>query len=359
MKIGLYYQTYNDVTILLYALQNSHGLRHEGNVFELTHKDNIYRFSTNYENLKRCDKIIRVCSNNWEPNNAEKFDKIVFTLFGEPLQHYISDEYFNDFLTQGNICLSGCYNKIINDKLIVDPFFTLNYFYNFYGFRYLNYRLSTKKLNNLLGAYHRPKHISGVVKTNREFLANQATDILKSDFYIYDSKYVNQLLDPILEPNNFFGVWQNNHITSYTDYSTSVCNLIFETQDSTTEYNNRIHITEKTLKGIIFSEENLFFIWYGPEVLRDYLTRTGFWFLNFEFYSGDIRFGNSPMQSSVIESITFLKNLKNSLGSNEAVYGYLMGKYGKKLEKNVEIFYNLLSSGSKYTDFITNSLLTE
>ena len=64
----------------------------------------------------------------------------------------------------------------------------------------------------------------------------------------------------------------------------------------------RRYITEKTTKAICFGEENIFFIWYGPQDIYEYLMRLGFWFYNSEFYKGDIK-------QSVIDSTNELKNL--------------------------------------------------
>jgi hypothetical protein len=63
------------------------------------------------------------------------------------------------------------------------------------------------------------------------------------------------------------------------------------------------------------------------------------------------------MQQSVIDTIDHLKNLKISLITNDAVYGYLQGKYGDKLKKNVDIFYGMLTSQNNYASRITDIIL--
>jgi hypothetical protein len=44
---------------------------------------------------------------------------------------------------------------------------------------------------------------------------------------------------------------------------------------------------------------------------------------------------------SVFDSVTYLKNLKSTLGSDEAVYNTLMEKYGHHLKENVRLFKQL------------------
>jgi len=155
----------------------------------------------------------------------------------------------------------------------------------------------------------------------------------------------------------------NNHITSYIDFTTSVCNVIFETLYSTGNVDEpgsdnkmycRQYITEKTLKAIIFSEENIFFIWYGPIKLYKHLMDMGFWFLNSEFYDESIELSvlypntsYSHMEESVIDASIYLKSLKEKYKTNTEVHKHLMKTFGHKLQKNVELFKEILNSYSK------------
>jgi hypothetical protein len=145
------------------------------------------------------------------------------------------------------------------------------------------------------------------------------------------------------------------------DFTTSVCNLIFETlhSDSNQEepesrMHSRQYITEKTLKAIAFSEENIFFIWYGPTKLYKHLMEMGFWFLNSEFYDESVEIpfvellpSYSHMEQSVIDASIYLKSLKKEYKTNAEVHKYLMMTYGHKLQKNVELLKEILSSYSK------------
>jgi hypothetical protein len=160
-----------------------------------------------------------------------------------------------------------------------------------------------------------------------------------------------------------FGHWGNTHISSYMDFTTSVCNVVFETLYATANIEGtatgnkmygRQYITEKTLKAICFSEENIFFIWYGPTKLYKHLMNIGFWFLNSEFYdeSLEIPFQDglpsySHIEQSLIDTSLYLKKLKEEYKTNEEVHNYLSKKYGHKLQKNVELFKNMLNSYDK------------
>ena len=145
--------------------------------------------------------------------------------------------------------------------------------------------------------------------------------------------------------------------------------MVFETLNASAHFEDdaigtdnygRQYITEKTLKVFLFSEENIFFIWYGPVVLYKYLMDMGFWFLNSEFYDESIRIprnyklpGFSHMEQSVVDASKYLKSLKEEYKTNEDVHQHLMEKYGHRLEKNVELFKQILNSYSK-KDLILN-----
>ena len=111
----------------------------------------------------------------------------------------------------------------------------------------------------------------------------------------------------------------------------------------------RQYITEKTLKAICFSEEEIFFIWYGPTKLFKNLIDMGFWFLNCEFYNEETE---TPLEQSVIDASSFLKTLKDKLNDNNLVHNYLMGKYGEKLKNNTKLFKELLNSYHKKEDVL-------
>jgi hypothetical protein len=190
-------------------------------------------------------------------------------------------------------------------------------------------------------------------------LFSQIKNELVNEFIAYPSNEYNHKL--LLQPYATFGHWGNNHITSYIDFTTSVCNVIFETLHSNgndEEPNSKMHgrqyITEKTLKSICFSEENIFFIWYGPSKLFKHLIKLGFWFLNCEFYDET----KTTLEQSVIDTSIYLKELKEKIGNNKVVHGYLMNLYGVKLQQNVSVFKKLLNNYNN-KDIVLNLIKNE
>lgn len=353
MKIGFFWREYNDLAHMLYILQNSGKLisfENANKQFKIFTGKDMFIFSSDSNDLKDCDKKIRLCHNTWRQiEDPEIWDKIILSTIGEP-PHGITDQDLLDFLDKGNIYLFGGITTFSHKNIIADPMFNLSHFYYCYGFNYLNYYQSNRK-NNLLGAYHR-HHISDIKKADRDLIFNIIKDELGDDLFTYSSPVY--FFQPILEKYYFFGFWGNNHITSYTDYATSTCNIIFETW-SYTSTGKFVHITEKTLKSIIFCEENIFFIWIGQPALFRYLTKLGFWFLNSEFYNMenlDNSDNSDNMKQSAIDSSTYLKQLKEELISNDLVHEYLMNKYGHKLKNNVAIFKNVLNTCNKQNQYI-------
>jgi hypothetical protein len=218
-----------------------------------------------------------------------------------------------------------------------------------------------------LGVYHKPVEGISNGKAQRNYLYLKIKEILNDDLVSYKSSEYNLKL--LLQPYDKFGHWGNNHITSYIDFTTSVCNVVFETLNANahfeddaigTERYGRQYITEKTLKTLLFSEENIFFIWYGPTKLYKHLMEIGFWFLNSEFYNESIELSYdnnlstySYMEQSVIDTTLYLKDLKEEYKTNKEVHNYLVKTYGHKLQKNVELFKNILNDYNK-KDLILN-----
>ena len=191
--------------------------------------------------------------------------------------YFITNNQLKEYLDTGNISLSAASISFEHPNFYFDPMFNLIFFYNSYGFNFLNYYKFDKK-ENLLGVYHKPVKEIGNGKMHRNYLFEKIKQILNEDFTPYESLDYN--LKSIVQPYEGFGHWGNNHITSYIDLTTSVCNVIFETMSANGNlekdeheysYYGRQYITEKTLKAICFSEENIFFIWYGPTKLYKHL----------------------------------------------------------------------------------------
>ena len=80
----------------------------------------------------------------------------------------------------------------------------------------------------------------------------------------------------------------------------------------------------------------------------------GFWFLNSEFYDESVEISfvellpsYSHMEQSVIDASIYLKSLKEEYKTNTEVHKHLMKTHGHKLQKNVELLKEILSSYSK------------
>jgi hypothetical protein len=362
MKIGLLYGSYEDCIALLYTFSdNKFNLANNLDTFSFFHKNDEYIFSHKYEVIEQCDYKIRLFHTFHEWKNFKGFDKLIQTQTVENY-HNTNDELL-EYLDAGNICLSSASISFEHPNFYYEPILNLIFFYYNYGFNFLNYYKFDKK-ENLLGVYHASNNGVNQHKYHRDYLYSEVKNILQSDLVPYNSNDYNLKL--LLQPYTLFGHWGNNHITSYVDFTTSVCNIIFETLHSNGNQenpNNKMHgrqyVTEKTLKAICFSEEEIFFIWYGPTKLFKHLINMGFWFLNCEFYNEETKIPNvvsygddailaySAIEQSVIDTSIFLKTLKDKLNDNNLVHSYLMGKYGEKLKNNTKIFKKLLNSYDK------------
>lgn len=344
MKIGLHFRAYEDCTIILYALSNSkfeNILGHDE--FSFYYNDDEYVFTRHQETIDKCDYKIRLFHTFHEWKSFKNYDKLIQTQIVE--NYHISNYELKEYLDAGNISLSSASISFEHDNFFYDPIFNLIFFYYHYGYNFLNYYKFDNKLN-LLGVYHQNnKGEFFAPKVKRDFIFNKSCELLENDLYCFKSNDYN--LKSILQPYNLFGHWGNNHISSYTDYMTTVCNLLFETldensnqEDETNKMDKRLYITEKTLKAILFSEANIFFIWYGPKKLLNHLIDLGFWFLNLEFYTNDV-------EQSVYDSVEFLKTLKEKYSSNKEMHEHLVNTYGHHLEKNVKLFKDILNNYDK------------
>jgi hypothetical protein len=367
MKIGFHYGAYEDCVALLYTFSDDKfNLENHLDTFSFFYRNDEYIFSTKYEVIDSCDYKIRLFHTFQEWKNFKGFDKLIQTQTVENY-HNTNDELL-EYLDAGNICLSSASISFDHPNFYYEPILNLIFFYYNYGFNFLNYYKFDKK-QNLLGVYHKPINGVNTHKNHRDYLYSEVKNILQSDLISYNSNDYNLKL--LLQPYTLFGHWGNNHITSYVDFTTSVCNIIFETLHSNGNQENpdnkmhdRQYITEKTLKAICFSEEQIFFIWYGPTKLFKHLIDMGFWFLNCEFYNeeteipnvvsygDDVLLSYSPIEQSVIDTSIFLKTLKDKLNDNNTIHSYLMSKYGEKLKNNTKIFKELLNSYHKKEDIL-------
>jgi len=357
MKIGFHYRTYEDICIIAYALCDTKlKIQDISSDFIFYHNNDEYVFSKSIDVINQCDYKIQLFTTFNEWKTFKGFDKLIQTQTTE--NYHVFNIELKEYLDAGNICLSSASISFEHPNFYYDPIFNLVFFYNFYGYNFLNYYQFDKK-ENLLGVYHKPNNGININKGHRNYLYSKISDILKNDLKSYESSDYNLKL--LFQPYSTFGHWGNNHITSYLDFTTSVCNLIFETLHSDSnqeEPENRMHgrqyITEKTLKALAFSEENIFFIWYGPTKLYKHLMEMGFWFLNSEFYNESIKIdyndelpSYSHIEQSLIDATLYLQKLKEEYKTNKEVHNYLMKHYDHKLQKNVELLKEILSSYSK------------
>jgi hypothetical protein len=345
MKLGFNYGSYGDVSFLLYVL--TQGKIHTdfydpsaNKRFEIHHQGDVFLFSPNYEDIVDCDKKIKLVSNDNQLTSYKDYDKTIVTPVDSIRAGYTNED-IQRFLDQGNLFLSMSTISFEHKNFVFYPLFSLVYHYYQLGYKFLNFYQNSNK-HNLLGIYHRPTHIGGTRYPRRNYIYDQVKDRLGDDFVCYPSPSTD--LDLLLDSYRFFGQWYNTHISSYTDYSTSVANIIFETFDShgTYSYDSRLLISEKTLKALLFSKENIFFIWYGHDTFIPHLKDHGFWFLNFEFYDAKNNSEDTAVFDSLIKTTEYLRQLKNQLGGNETVYKYLLEKYGKHLERNSMLFDQLI-----------------
>lgn len=344
MKIGIDFNSFEDVVNIIWCLQDMtlEKIKDEKK-FIFSNEHDVYLFiynsdTTPSESIKDCDIKIRAYHTFQEWKNIVGYDFLIQSQLVENYHIYNND--LKEFLDAGNIALSSASIPFQHPNFYYEPLFNINHFYYFYGINYINfYKTKIDKLN-LIGVYHKEGG-----KNWRDGIFNTIKSNLQSDLVTYKSRdYISK---PIFEPYDNdshigFNLWGLNHSSGYTDYKMSVCNIVFETMEhdgNNEEEDIRMfgkrYITEKTMKALAFCEEEIFFIWYGPQDIYEYLIKLGFWFYNCEFYKGD-------MIQSLYNSTDELKKLKIKLGNNNSVYEYLKTNYGHKLENNVRLFYEML-----------------
>lgn len=367
MKIGIKYKTdLEEIAVLVWSLRDSaikadlraDGIfeeRYNGKVFELTLGENCFRFSTVDEALLECDKKVRVSHHSFDDVDP-RYDKEICILH-DVIRDEFTEDHIREFLDKGNILISVSTANFSHENLIYDPLLGLVTIYLDLGLHFLNYYQAPKNFKRLLGVYHKPLHIGGAPNNRRNELYDKVKAQLGDDFGAYKS--CDSSFFDLINSYRYFGRWGNNHITGYTDYVTSVCNIVFETYDSvgSNVFQGRTLLTEKTTKAIIFCEENIFFIWYGREDFYKVLREYGFWFLNSEFYDATTEIQDqTAMCQSVFNATTYLQKLKHSLGTNERVYSHLMEKYGHHLKENVRLFKHL-EQNCPVKDTLINTIL--
>ena len=383
MNIGILTEPYDDVsyTSLLYLLDNGEPeildtmIKETSifvpNRFKIREGGHCFHFSYKPEDLDYCDvKIyIRSTSALSYPTQIKEIvdqyknsvDKILFAqTSGEALTKSLLPavtEAIEDPQVMF-ICSVFIPSLINHPRAIIDVNLNLFYFVDDFGYYYLNY-YPYKDKNHLIGLYNRYDEYKSARTRMKEFFEEKTgCEIYK---FKTSSRFFSEVSGAILGKWK----WQQMHITSYTDYMTCVANLVFESRMGHAE---DWSFTEKTIKSIVFQAADIFFIYSGTSVGMEHLHQRGFWFLNSEFYEpdnlvNDFNFPSEfcddpksmPIYRSVFKAIEYVQQLKNELGSNNAVYELLLEKYGDKLRAN-EAAFNHLMQNCEYRDKLLSFL---
>ena len=378
MNIGVHYGAYEDFGSgpFLYALSRGtaemldEGLqtwqRPTNHKFKIHYAGHTFHFSPVFKELEYCDiKIlsagIRITQERHIQEYYNKVDYIfLHTREGEMIQGYEEDNirkwiqlekvYF--------ICNHRLKEFENHPKVVIDLAINLFHMYNTFGFYYLNYYPFDKK-KNLIGVYNRDTQY----KSYRHELLKLFTEYTGQEIHRFDSDktFYTELSGKVLDVWN----WQRMHMAGYTDYATCVANVVFETQSGDHHFDM---LTEKTVKSIIFQAANIFFIWVGTYRGMKWLHEKGFWFLNSEFfdpndfvnepyfspdYAGVDKDLATPVYKSAYKAVKYLKELKDQLETDDAVYQHLVEKYKDKIDSNVTNFKRLLEN-CEYTDWVMN-----
>lgn len=338
------YNSFIDISSILWGLQGLE-LTIDSNHFTLADEVDEYVFVTDNDSYHpwgttpfnssdfKFDKKI-LASSKFTGYDTDEFDYMIYSNLVEPLHSIYSNDVLN-FLNDGNVILSSTYTKnIFHENLISDYRFNLYYFYHDIGFNFLNYYNLTEK-DALFGIYEKESS-SRYSTTNNSILYQLIKDKVKDE--LIDLQYPRYPLKELIsyQPRDTtisFGMWKNNHISSYTDMSRCV---VFYSRESLVppEYSYD-YITEKTLKSILYSKSNVISIWHGREESFEKLNEYGFWFLNSEFYTNNI-------VESVNKATDYCLDLKSKLNTNELVFEYLISKYKDKLENNFKLINDML-----------------
>ena len=381
MNIGVHYGAYEDFGSgpFLYALSRGTAevlnenlqawQRGTNQKFKIHYADHVFHFSTEFRDLEYCD--IKILSANigitQEKHLKEYYDKVDYiflhTREGEMIQGFEEDrmkQWIN--LDKVYFILNHRFKEYSDHpKVITDLSINLFHMYNTFGFYYLNYYPFDKK-KHLIGVYNRDTQY----KSYRHELLKLFTEYTGQDIHRFTSEktFYTELSGKILDVWN----WQRMHMAGYTDYATCVANVVFETQSGDHHFDM---FTEKTVKSIIFQAANIFFIWVGTYRGMKWLHEKGFWFLNSEFfdpedfvnepyfnpdYAGVDKDLAIPVFKSAYKAVNYLKELKDRLGTDDAVYQYMLETYGHKIESNIANFKHLLEN-CEYTDRVMDIIL--
>lgn len=316
------YKNYN-LNIYFYEYRFFNEINDESNFYILC--DYLYDFNNRIEELDSYNKIYY--SIEEIPFGSTEYNKI---------DNFINLENFS-LITTSNI-------QSKNNNVLYDYKISLIYFYYLLKFYHLLFDTIEVNKKDLVGCYYKKGY-----NKNRDEIFDKISK--KINYTTYSVDYTQDTTT--LFDLKYKDGWYGNHISSYVDYLKSVCNIIVETEVNDT-FVSYYHCTEKTLKAILFSKLNIFFIYYGHYNLIKELIKDGFWFLNFEFLDVN-NITKETVDESVIKSIDYLNKLQNEYLDYNEVHMYLKSKFGNKLQNNYEIFINLKEStylSDKILDFI-------
>jgi len=248
---------------------------------------------------------------------------------------------YNKILTSGKKEGFRAKNYYFNHKL------AFHYFYYLLGFYHLNIKKLNVEKENLLGTYLKKGY-----RQERDDLYFDIESKFKNkkEFENYSFTFENDLALALDLKYNLG--WMKNHISSFTDYIRSLFILNFETDSP--DVTNTHHLTEKSIKSILFSKLNIPSIMYAHQEILINLKNDGFWFLNFDYLDfdelkdweskKDDEYGAKLVKNSVLKSVDFILELdKKFKGNKKEIENYIVENYSDKLQNNYKLFKNILN----------------
>lgn len=297
--------------------------------------DKIYSFQTYHR------------GNIYHNKNTDRYERILINI-GE--RTALLGDYEKE--TNGHKLISG--SNLKNDNVFYDFKFNMMYFYYYFGFNYLRFKYRKVIKDSLLGMYWFPNY-----KGERDERVSRIQKLSSFDIDFYSDTPDMNIYESIRTADA--DVWDKNHISSWTDYETSVVGYVFETLHHSTEFES-IHrmeyISEKTLKPLLFSFLKMPFILdCNPYSFID-LTNDGYWFLNSEFFSyeesDNYEIIIEKFSNALDETILYLEDLYKSHNLDD-ISNILYEKYKDKIDTNFKKItedVNNPKNGDLLLDFI-------
>jgi hypothetical protein len=264
--------------------------------------------------------------------------------------NYISNDDSKDFSYE-----------VFKEKILLIPFLSFYHFWYFHALSFFDFSCIQNKKENLFGVYYTEGYKSQRDDIFSHIKTNIDKNNLLNNFKIYHSTIPSNIVDKMYSYH--FNVWERNHITGFSDYQRSIVNFVFESEILSNIDN--IFFTEKVLKALLFSNQNIIFI---PVMsIGNYikLKEMGYWFLNFDFFDfenvdkDNVDNNLKIMINSVTKSIDYISNLYKEHGENlENLNNYLKEVYGEKMKRNYELIINEFKNSIE-TEKIVNFILKD